>query len=93
MKVKNDHIINAFTNLDELIQGLRNGPLNPLLIPKKMFESGHFDLFLSQKKIFEMGQFYEWARPIVESDDTDLEAATEVPEEFAWVVEEALRLR
>ena len=71
MKIKNEHIINAFTSLDELIQGMRNGPM---------------DLFLSPRKMFEMGQFYEWAKLIVENDDIDLEAATEVPEEFAWVV-------
>jgi len=75
MKVKNEHIINAFTSLDELMQGLRNGPLS---------------LFLSPKKMFEMGQFYEWAKHIVENDDIDLEAATEVPEEFAWVVGKVL---
>ena len=77
MKVKNEHIINAFTSLDELLQGMRSGPLSLLLSPKKMFE---------------MGQFYEWAKLIVESDDVDLEAVTEVPNEFAWVVEEALSL-
>ena len=71
MKIKNMHIINAFTSLDELMQGMREGSLN---------------LFLSPERMFEMGQFYEWAKPIVENDDTDLEAATEVPEEFAWVV-------
>ena len=76
MKIKNEHIINAFTSLDELIQGMRNGPLS---------------LFLSPKRMFEMGQFYEWAKPIVENDDTDLDAATEVPEDFAWVVDETLR--
>ena len=76
MKIKNEHIVNAFTSLDELMQGMRNGPLN---------------LFLSPKKMFEMGQFYEWAKPIVENDNTDLEAATKVPDEFAWVVEEALK--
>lgn len=76
MKVKNEHIINAFTNLDELMQGLRNGPLS---------------LFLSPKKMFEMGQFYEWAKHTVENDDIDLEAATEVPEELAWVIGKALR--
>ena len=76
MRVKNEHIINAFTNLDELMQGKRNGPLS---------------LFLSPKKVFEMGQFYEWAKPVVENDGIDLEAATEVPEEFAWVVGETLR--
>jgi hypothetical protein len=68
-KIKNEHIINAFTSLDELMQG--NGPLM-LLTPKEMFE---------------MGQFYEWAKSIVEND-VDLEAVTEVPEEFAWVVGE-----
>lgn len=72
MKIKNGHIINAFTSLDELMQGL-DGPLM-LLSPKEVL------------KLFEMGQFYEWAKHIVENDDTDLEAATEVPEEFAWVV-------
>ena len=76
MKIKNEHIINAFTSLDELVQGMRNGPLS---------------LFLSPKRMFEMGQFYEWAKPIVENDDTDLDAATEVPEDFAWVVDETLR--
>lgn len=76
MKIKNEHIINAFTSLDELMQGMRNGPLN---------------LFLSPKGMFEMGQFYEWAKPTVENDDTDLEAATEVPDEFAWVVDKTLR--
>ena len=76
MKVKNEDIINAFTSLDELVQGMRNGPLS---------------LFLSPKRMFEMGQFYEWAKPIVENDDTDLDAATEVPEDFAWVVDETLR--
>jgi hypothetical protein len=70
MKIKNGHIVNAFTSLAELMQG--NGPL----------------MLLSPKEMFEMGQFYEWAKPIVENDDTDLEAATEVPEEFAWVVGE-----
>ena len=76
MKVKNEQIVNAFTSVDELMQGMRNGPLN---------------LFLSPKKMFEMGQFYEWAKFIVENDDTDLEAATEVPDEFAWVIKEALK--
>ena len=75
MKFKNEDIINAFTNVDELMQGMREGSLS---------------LFLSPKAMFEMGQFYEWAKPIVESDDVDLEAETEVPNEFAWVVEEAL---
>ena len=70
MKIKNKYIIDAFTSLDELMQGY--GPL----------------MFLSLKQMFEMGQFYEWAKPIVENDDTDLEAETEVPEEFAWVVGE-----
>ena len=70
MKIKNRHIINAFTSLDELMQGLGNASW-ALISPKEMFE---------------MGQFYEWAKPIVENDDTDLEAATEVPEELAWVV-------
>lgn len=76
MKVKNEDIINAFTSLDELVQGMRNGPLS---------------LFLSPKRMFEMGQFYEWAKPIVENDNTDLEATTQVPDEFAWVVGETLR--
>lgn len=76
MKIKNEHIVNTFTSLDELMQGMSTGPLS---------------LFLTPKKMFEMGQFYEWAKPIVENDDTDLEAATEVPGEFAWVVEEILR--
>ena len=76
MKVKNEQIVNAFTSVDELMQGMRNGLLN---------------LFLSPKKMFEMGQFYEWAKFIVENDDTDLEAATEVPDEFAWVIKEALK--
>ena len=76
VKIKNEHIIIAFTSLDELMQGLREGPLS---------------LFLSPKKVFEMGQFYEWAKHIVENDDTDLEAETEVPEEFAWVVGKVLR--
>lgn len=70
MKIKNEHIVNAFTSLDELMQG--HGPL----------------MLLSPKEMFEMGQFYEWAKPIVENDDTDLEAVTEVPDEFAWVVGE-----
>ena len=74
MKIKNEHIINAFTNLDELMQG--HGPL----------------ILFSSKEMFEMGQFYEWAKHIVENDDTDLEATTEVPEEFAWVVGKTLRL-
>lgn len=73
MKIQNLHIVNAFTNLDELMQG--KGP-SPMLI--------------SLKEMFEMGQFYQWAKPIVENDDTDLEAETEVPEEFAWVVRETL---
>lgn len=75
MKIKNEHIINAFTSMDELMQGLANGPL----------------MFISPKEMFEMGQFYEWAKHIVENDDTDLEATTEVPEEFAWVVGKTLR--
>ena len=75
MKIKNEYIINAFTNLDELMQGKRNGPL----------------MFIYPKEMFEMGQFYEWAKHIVENDDIDLEAATEVPEEFAWVVGKVLR--
>ena len=78
MRIKNEHIVNAFTSLDELMQGMRNGPLN---------------LFLSPKKMFEMGQFYEWAKLVVENDDTDLEAITEVPKEFAWVVGKILRLK
>lgn len=45
-------------------------------------------MLLSLKEMFEMGQFYEWSKPIVENEDTDLEAETEVPEEFAWVVGE-----
>ena len=49
MKIKNEHIVNAFTSLDELMQG--HGPL----------------MLLSPKEMFEMGQFYEWAKPIVES--------------------------
>lgn len=76
MKIKNEDIINVFTSLDELMQGMRNEPLS---------------LFLSPKDMFEMGQFYEWAKPIVENDDIDLEAVTEVPDEFAWVVEETQR--
>ena len=75
MKIKNEHIINAFTSLDEFMQG--HGPL----------------ILLSSKEMFEMGQFYEWAKHIVENDDTDLEATTEVPEEFAWVVSKTLRLK
>ena len=76
MRIKNEHIINAFTSLDELMQGMREGPLS---------------LFLSPKKMFEMGQFYQWSKPLVENDGIDLEAATEVPQELAWVVEEALK--
>ena len=75
MKFKNEDIINAFTNLDELMQGMREGSLS---------------LFLSPKAMFVMGQFYQWAKPIVENEDTDLGAETEVPDEFAWVVGEAL---
>ena len=75
MRVKNEHIINAFTNLDELMQGKRNIPLT----------------LLTLKGLFEMGQFYEWAKLIVENADIDLEAATEVPEEFAWVVGKVIR--
>ena len=74
-KIKNEHIINAFTSLDELMQGHR-----PLML-------------LSPKEMFEMGQFYEWAKSIVENDDTDLEAETEVPEELAWVVGKTLGLK
>ena len=77
MKIKNEYIINAFTSLDELMQGLVNGPL----------------LFISPKEMFEMGQFYEWAKPIVKNDDIDLEAETEVPEELAWVIGKILRLK
>ena len=54
--------------------------------------NGPLDIFLSPKRMFDMGRFYQWAKPIIENDDTDLEATTEVPEEFAWVVEEALKL-
>jgi len=75
MKIKNEHIINAFTSLDELMQGMREGSLS---------------LFLSPKAMFVMGQFYEWAKPIVKNEGIDLEAETEVPDELAWVVEEAL---
>jgi len=76
MKIKNEHIVNAFTSLDELMQGMRNGSLS---------------LFLSPKKMFEMGQFYQWSKPLVENDGIDLEAATDVPIEFVWVVEETLK--
>lgn len=74
MKIKNEYIINAFTSLDELMQGLVNGPL----------------LFISLKEMFEMGRFYEWALPIVKNDDIDLEAETEVSEELAWVIGKTL---
>lgn len=70
MKISNQAIVNAFTSLDELMQG--NGPL----------------MLLSPKEMFEMGQFYEWARALVQDDALDLDAMTEVPEEFAWVVGE-----
>jgi len=78
MKIKNEHIINAFTSLDELMLGVGNEPFLKLFSPREMFE---------------MGQFYEWAKPIVENDDTDLGAITEVPEELAWVVRKTLKLK
>lgn len=70
MKIKNEHIINAFTDLDELMQG--HGSV----------------LLISPKEMFEMGQFYQWAKSIVDDESTDLEVETDVPEEFAWVVGE-----
>ena len=43
---------------------------------------------LSPQQMFEMGQFYQWAKKIVDDEGIDLKAETEVPEEFAWVVGE-----
>lgn len=75
MKIKNEHIIEAFTRLDELMQDQSNKLL----------------IFLSLKEIFELGQFYEWAKSIVENDETDLEATTEVPEELVWIMLKILK--
>jgi hypothetical protein len=38
--------------------------------------------------MFEMGQFYQWAKFLVEDDNLNLEAQTEVPEEFEWAIGE-----
>lgn len=61
-------IVNAFTDLDELMQG--HGPLH----------------LVTLEQVFQMGQFYEWAKQITEDSDSDLETITEVPEEFAWIL-------
>lgn len=71
MQIKNSIIVNAFTDLDEMMRH-GNGPIM-LLTPLQMFE---------------MGQFYEWSKAIVEDDNCDLDAMTLVPEDFAWVVGE-----
>ena len=76
MKIKNEHIVEAFTRLDERMQGTDNRPL----------------IFLSVKEVFEMGQFYEWAKPLAKNDDTDPEASTEVPEDLVWVMLKILKM-
>lgn len=55
----------------------------------EMMQRGNGPLMLlSPKEMFEMGQFYEWSKCIVDNADSDLDDFTEVPEEFYWVVGE-----
>lgn len=67
------NIINAFTDIDEMIQ-FGNGPI----------------MKLSPEEMFEMGQFYQWVSDTIDMSDEsmDLNATTDVPEQFEWVIGE-----
>lgn len=71
MNITNGEIINAFTDIDEMMQN-GNGPI----------------MLLSPIQMFELGQFYEWAKLIVNNDDINLDNKTFVPEPIEWVVGE-----
>ena len=66
-----ENIINAFTDLDEMMQH-GNGPI----------------MLLSPQQMFEMGQFYEWAKPIVNNNDIDMNSEHDVPDDIEWVIGE-----
>lgn len=45
-------------------------------------------MLLSPQQMFEMGQFYEMAKPIVNDDEANLDDEVEVEDEIEWVVGE-----
>jgi hypothetical protein len=71
MRLPNVDIINAFTDIDEMMQ-FGHGPI----------------MLLSPQRMFEMGQFYQWAETLINNDEIDMDGSTDVPNDFDWVVGE-----
>jgi hypothetical protein len=84
--------------LDELNISIHNEPIKHQASARDLFNAftaidgvmnGHGPIMsLSPREMFEMGQFYQWALPIVDDPNTDLEELVEVPNVLYWVIGE-----
>lgn len=59
----NANVINAFTTLDEIMQSSAEDRI-------RFIETNGYEY----EDMFDLGQFYEWAKPVVDNDNIDLDA-------------------
>lgn len=60
----NADVINAFTTLDEIMQSSAEDRI------QFIEETNGYEY----EDMFELGKFYEWAKPVVDNENIDLEA-------------------